>query len=132
MGYCLVDYGATSHGVQDRTRPGMADGSYHDMDSESQDTDRPALLFDGPTTGIGIASSCPQIVWVYHDTMPCLEGVRDLTSGQQSVSASNMTHLPYLRRKLASWCCMPVCSCFAGYIHVQYCIAMPCHAMPVR
>jgi hypothetical protein len=43
-----------------RTRPSMADGSYH-PDMDSRDTDRPALPFDGPTTG-GIRSSCLQIV----------------------------------------------------------------------
>jgi hypothetical protein len=80
MGYCLVDYGATPHGVQDRTR----DGSYHGMNSESQDIDRPALPFDIRWSDYRhrYRVVLPADSRRYDDTIPCPEGVRDLTSGQ--------------------------------------------------
>jgi hypothetical protein len=110
------------------TRPSMADGSYHGMDSESQDTDRPALPFDIRWSDYRhrYRVVLPADSRRYDDTMPCPEGVRDLTSGQQSASASNMTHWPYLHRKPASWSCMPVVRVSRGTY--MYSIACPCHA----
>jgi hypothetical protein len=110
------------------TRPSMADGSYHGMDSESQDTDRPALPFDIRWSDYRhrYRVVLPADSRRYDDTMPCPEGVRDLTSGQAVCICQQYDTLALSAPQTCVLELYARCSCFAGYIHVQYCMPMPC------
>jgi hypothetical protein len=114
------------------TRLGMADGSYHGMDSESQDTDRPALPFDIRWSDYRhrYRVVLPADSRRYDDTMPCPEGVRDLTSGQAVCICQQYDTLALSAPQTCVLVLYARCSCFAGYTHctVLHAHAMPCHA----